>query len=111
MADTYKVIFAAQLGNAADPAVLYTPGVGKQAILKNIGLRNIGANVESVSFLVNGNTTSKGWGPIIKLQAAGVDGCCAEWDGTLPLANADALYANTTDLTAVVCIITGDELS
>jgi hypothetical protein len=111
MADTYKILYGALLGNAATPASVYSPGLAKQAIIKNITVHNTGANTEIVQFYINGQTQAFQWGPDITLAPDGSDGHASEWDGTLPLANTDTLYANSTDSSAVGCFVSGDEIS
>ncbi len=109
MADTYKILSTSQLPSAAANA--YTPGTGKMAIIKNITLVNQGANTETVVLYVNGTDTAHQWGTSLVLSATGSDGASAEWDGTLPLNNADFFAAKSTDATAVTMIVSGDEIS
>jgi hypothetical protein len=108
--DTYKVLYQNDLPNTASPSALYTPGSGKMGIIKNIKLYNHGANSETVRWFINGTNANNRFANLT-LTAAGSDGSQMEWDGTIALNNADAIYANTTDSTAVACIITGDEVS
>jgi hypothetical protein len=106
--DTYKVLYTGQLAAAA--ASLYTPGTGKQAIVKNITLQNLGANTETVTLYINGTAVSNKWS-ILALSPTGTDGASAEWDGTISLANTDSIQGFATDATAVTCIFSGDEIS
>jgi|SRR5579872_470859 len=110
MADTYKVLFQGQLGTGA-AGTIYTPGVGKMGIIKNMMIKNVGANTETVTFFLNGTSTAAQFGENLILSPTGSDGSSAEWDGTLALANGDILRANSTDATAVTLLVTGDEIS
>src|ERR1051326_4049324 len=111
MADTYKILYRNDLPNTAAPAALYSPGTGKMGIIKNIRLTNHGANTETVKFFINGTNANNQIDDGMTLAPSGSDGSSMEWDGTMALANTDAIYANTTDSTAVACVISGDEVS
>lgn len=108
MADNYKVLFTGQL--AASIASLYSPGVAKMAIIKNITLMNVGANVETVTLCLNGTGTANKWA-VLSLQPSGNDAAWMEWCGTLALANTDSIQGFATDATAVNCTFSGDEIS
>lgn len=106
MADTFKKLWQAFLGNGA-PATLYTAPALTTVIVKQMKLVNVDASARTAKLWHDGTSDINTILPTITLEAGGF----GEWDGAMELDAGDTISGQADAASKVVSVGYGLEMA
>jgi hypothetical protein len=102
---SFKTLAKVVAGNTA--GVVYSPGAGKQAIVKHMSFTNQTVTDRTLTLFRNGGTAADVFLPAFNVPANSV----IEWEGVLTLDTTDNIEAQAAAAAAILVVVDGAEIT